>query len=306
MALLTELTKTQVKGILEQYPLAPLKSFSSIEGGALNSSFYLKLEDNSKFVLTICENKSRTEMNQMTELLRELNSQDIPTTKVLLNKEGGAFGEIAQKYYFLKEFIEGNNLTEDTPKNILGEVGQFLGKLHNSSLGDLSMDNKHLGEEFVASILDEIPAGNFKEWLLEKKTFLDQNFPKTSQKGLVHGDVFADNILVSKNHLQGVIDFELASIYPYTFDLGSALVGCCHENPERLEETLSELIKGYEKERKLEPQDIQDILYFAIYNATYLAGWRYREYEVRQTSSSQPKDYRSMQILSQKCQQLFC
>jgi len=96
--------------------------------------------------------------------------------------------------------------------------------------------------------------------------------------GLVHGDIFFDNILFEGNDLTGIIDFEEACNYYKVFDLGMCIVGTCVENGSVSLDKAKSLLAGYESIRKLEDTERKVLPLFSEYGAIATSFWRFRHH----------------------------
>jgi homoserine kinase type II len=94
-------------------------------------------------------------------------------------------------------------------------------------------------------------------------------------KGLIHADIFADNLIFQNGNLVAIIDYEEACIFPLIYDLAMALVGCCRIDNKLSIDLANSLFEGYVKHRDLQLAEVEALPYFVKYAASSTAAWRY-------------------------------
>ena len=125
---LKELVKEEIQNIANDYGLGTVNLCHVLSGGSENSN-YLVTSEQGKFVLTVCEQKSIEDANQLANLLTHLSSCNFKTSKVILNKKEEAISSYHGKPIMVKYFLDGT-VTEDISEDLMFLVGIELGKLH--------------------------------------------------------------------------------------------------------------------------------------------------------------------------------
>ncbi len=120
----------------------------------------------------------------------------------------------------------------------------------------------------------------FGEWLARKESTLGRRLPDGLPTGLIHGDLFPDNVIYHRDRIAAVIDFEEACRYFLAFDLGMALVGLLALSPNLPISTHRPLVDGYQSVRPLTNAEKRSLQTFSEYAAVATAFWRYRQYRI--------------------------
>jgi homoserine kinase type II len=287
MARYSDLTRKDVDELNHYYGLS-IVDFHPMEGGAANSSF-LCTTKNEKIVVTIFGDKSFSEVYKLEKLLQYLSSYEFPTSRIAtLPKNQNQIMILHGKPVLLKKYIAGEvNFTLD--KYMLVQVGKAMGKLHKIPTPDF-LQNKHsFGIQFFPSIIGKSIDPIYDEWLTERYECLNDCFPKNLPTCLIHGDLFADNVIFKGMVLEALIDFEFACNYYRVFDIGMGIVGMCVEEGNINLESAKALIDGYQKIQSLEDVEIEYLQFFVEYAAIALSCWRFWRYNIYATIPERTK-----------------
>jgi homoserine kinase type II len=115
---------------------------------------------------------------------------------------------------------------------------------------------------------------------------------------LIHGDVFFDNMIVQRDQLMAIIDFEEACHYYRSFDLGMVIVGACRDRKGISFEKAGRFIRAYEKEKTLQSLERKTLKTFAVYAAVATSFWRFRQYHLRRPEPRFYDEHVEMQTLA--------
>lgn len=107
-----------------------------------------------------------------------------------------------------------------------------------------------------------------------------KNIPSGLPRGLIHGDLFYDNVVFAGNSFKAVIDFEESCHYYQVFDLGMGIVGLCAEDKRINLQKAWVLINGYQQIRSLEALEVSCLQLFAEYAAIATSAWRFLKYHI--------------------------
>ena len=128
MATYTNLTRESISSILTTYQLGELVSFSLMDGGLANSSCIVSTAK-GKYVLSVCDEKSRQETGQLTKLLGYLNQNGFFTSRLILTKGGEGYCLFDEKPVYVKEYI-GGEMGGEPSEGKIEQVGEALAALH--------------------------------------------------------------------------------------------------------------------------------------------------------------------------------
>lgn len=254
MAVYTVLNIKDITTILTKYNLIPLH-YEGIKDGILNTN-YLIFTAKGKFVLRVLEgHRSYQSEKEELDFLLELNDI-IPCSFPCSTKDGKILIEYNGKMMTLFYFIEGEKLTEIN-EHFLSQIGIILGKMHLFSKNKILNRKTRIDEKYYFSKIDmtKVPiAEDEKKNLLslyKKVSMIDFS---SLPCGVIHNDIFPDNILIKDGFISGVIDFNDSSYAPFIFDLGIVInywIRIKNFSPETEKKYIEVFLTSYESIRKL-------------------------------------------------------
>jgi len=296
MATYTQLSQTDIDYITKEYNL-DIESFSSIDGGAGNSSYRL-CSNERDFVLTVFDEKSYEEVLYLGELLLLLQEYHFSATVPLRLRDSSVVTQYLNKPLMIKEYIYGT-VYEELDKNMLGSIGRNLAKLHLIPIPHYLPKQHSYGLEFFSSLTRVGIDPQYEVWLEEQLDILTQSIPIDLPKALIHGDLFYDNVLFLEKKFQAIIDFEEACNYYRVFDLGMAIVGLCRDGKSIDLNKVEALVGGYQEIIELELRERESLQMFSSYAATATSSWRFWKYNIDLKESDNFRKHWDMAELSQ-------
>lgn len=283
MANYTRLTSIEIKDLMDSFGISEISNFELMEGGSENSSFIVENCDN-KFVLSVYNEKSFDQVRCLAKLLYYLTENDFPTTKIMESTSGELVINYKQKPTILKKYLNGE-VCKNLNLKMLFQLGITIGELHKIPPSEYLPRNFPYGVESFSQVISRFPNREYSKWLKEKHGFICRGLVPQLPTGLVHGDIFWDNVLFERNNLTGIIDFEEACNYYKIFDLGMCIVGTCIENGEISFDKIKSLLIGYESIRKLEDTEREALPLFSEYGAVATSFWRFRHHFITNPQS---------------------
>ncbi len=264
MAVYTRVNSKDINYIEKNYNIGKIKSFTGIKKGIENTNYLLKTE-NKKFILTLFEKRvQKKDLPFFMNLMEKLNRYKINCPKPQRNKKGGFLIEIKSKTASIVSFVEGKDKLKLNPKNCY-EIGKNIAKLHiaskkiklyrkNSlSLKDWPKLLNKIGNK--SKILSPNLNGLMKDSLLEIKN----KWPKNLPYGIIHADLFIDNIFFKKNKFHGYIDFYFACNDFLMYEIAICINALCFDKKNNKfkfnKKKSTNLIKGYSKIRRISDKE---------------------------------------------------
>ena len=279
MVFYTDLTEKEIANFGELFNLGPVKDFHLLEGGSANSNFLL-ITKKGKYVLTICENRTFEQVRPLIALLQHLEAHNFHTSKVFKSHRGEFLLEIYNKPVYLKSYIEGL-----VPRKLslasLEHLGKMIAKLHKIQIFDSIPDVYSYWSNIFTELLATSSSHPYIDWLNQKSQFIEEHLPNDLPRGLVHADIFLDNLIEGIQGQLTIIDFEAVSHSPFIFDIGMALIGVCLEKNNISLRKAKALIKGYQQEREFNQMEKNSLKLFAIYSATAVSAWRFQQFHLK-------------------------
>ncbi len=263
MAVYTHLGLEEILDFLNRYDLEPLTAFHGIREGVENTN-YLLVTERRRLILTIYEKRVAPEdLPFFLGLMDHLAGKGFPCPVPLRDREGRALQRIHGKPAAIVTFLEGRS-----PRRITRErcnaLGRILARLHLDGLDfDIRRENglavpalRPLFESSAARA-DEVEPGLGEELARELET-LEQNWPGGLPAGVIHADLFPDNVFFERDEVTGVIDFYFACNDLLAYDLAICMNAWCFEQFAEFNITKARaLLRGYRQVRSLSAAELE-------------------------------------------------
>ena len=272
----TELKKNEIQKIAAEYNLS-LVDYEPIEEGVGNSNYLLRTRK-KKYVLTIFE-IAWARVDALVKLLSLLAECDFPTTRLLSLATGQMITFSHGKPVLVKRYVSGQ-VAEDLDDAMLFQIGATMAQLHEIIAPDFLADNHACGLQTFLNIVGENIDPEYESWLAQQYNFLKKNIPRDLPRGIIHGDLFYDNVLFEGKKIKAIIDFEEVCQYYKLFDLGMGIVGLCKEETSIDLNKVQWLLNGYQQKRVLEKREKEYLQIFIEYAATSTSSWRYWKFNI--------------------------
>ncbi len=259
MAVYTKINKKDISFINQKFEIEKIINFKGIKQGIENTN-YLLISKNNKFILTIFEKRvSKKEIPFFMNLMDQLNYSKINCPKPLKNKNGKYLIKIKNKTACIVSFLKGKDKKILNLKNCY-DVGKMIALMHLSTSRLKLYRKNSMGVKNLNSLLKSIKFKSKKFTNIEK--FLKINFkdikkkwPKKLPTGIIHGDLFIDNIFFNNNKLSGIIDFYFAANDYFMYEIAICVNALCFENKNSKflmnKKKVKNLINGYESIKKI-------------------------------------------------------
>jgi len=292
----TKLVKPQIESILVQYSLGALLSTTLLSGGSENTNYKLHTSMGD-FVLTLCEQKSLIETQQLADILAHLEQNHFATSKVLPNNDGQLVTLWEGKPVMIKNHLPGS-IRKKLSKPILVSLGQQLAKLHLIKPPVYLKHNVTFGKESFNQIEIYDNNSDFQRWLYSIRSDIQEHVKQDLPKALIHSDVFFNNVIIDDDKLTATImDFEEACCYYRVFDIGMMLVGLCEESDKLNVSNAQSVLAGYQQISQLHANEKQSLQSFAAYAAAATAFWRHKQFRYVMPDPKLRNHYLPMQYL---------
>jgi len=296
LARYTQLLDKDIEEIAGLYGLV-VSSFDSIAGGAENSS-YLLGTDQGRIVLTLFESKTMEEAQRLGKLLRYLEHEEFPSTRLISLPDESLVGSYQEFPVMLKHYLDGQvhkELIEDKCR----QLGGTLARLHALPAPDFLADEPAFGLRRIRRGLAEVRDEGFRKWLSERAAWVEQELAGDLPSGIVHADLFSDNLLFDGEHLVALIDFEDAGHFKLVYDIGMAIVGTCLIGTKIAWPKAAALVESYEEVRELKSSEREAIKASIVYGALSTAYWRYWKYNIRQPTPLRADKHLEMKAVAE-------
>tara|TARA_X000000368_G_scaffold226683_1_gene178929 strand:+ start:11 stop:973 length:963 start_codon:yes stop_codon:yes gene_type:complete len=259
MAVYTKINNQDISYINNKFEIDRIINFKGIKQGIENTNYLLKSK-NKKFILTIFEKRVvKKEIPFFMKLMDRLNNSKINCPKPQKNRNGSYLVKIKNKIACVVSFLNGKDKKSLNLKNCY-DIGKMIAEMHVSSKKINLFRKNSMGVKNLNPLLNSIKFKSKKFTNIEKflKTnFKDikKNWPKKLPNGIIHGDLFIDNIFFSNNKLSGIIDFYFAANDYFMYEIAICINALCFDKTNSKfrinKKKVKNLIKGYERIRKI-------------------------------------------------------
>jgi homoserine kinase type II len=234
MAVYTDVSAEELGEFLKDYDLGPLLSFKGIAEGVENSNFLIET-GSGRFILTLYEKRvKRDDLPFFLGLMGHLADRGITCPLPVKAHDGQALRMLAGRPAAIVTFLEGVSYRKPTVTHCAA-LGATLGSLHEAGKGfgierqnALSIAGWRPLAEQAGERADTIAPG-LAVAIRNELADLEGHWPRTLPAGVIHADLFPNNVLFVGDQLSGVIDFYFAANDAYAYDLAICLNAWCFE-----------------------------------------------------------------------------
>jgi len=279
MSVYTRIGREELASFLSNYQAGQLCDYKGIQSGIENTNYFVDTST-GKFVLTIFEHHTKEELPFFLDLTAFLSEHAIPCAHPKADISGAYLGELKGKPAALVAKLAGKSLEQ--PRIIhCQSVGQVLAKLHNAGQQFPQTRANPRGPHWwheTAKILDGHLTVADQE-LLEDELYFQKQFRLSHlPRGIIHADLFRDNVLFDGDALGGLIDFYYACTDVLLFDLAITVNDWCVNKDLSLNNKLtSALTNAYMQTRPLGQDEIE--AWPVMLRAAALRFWLSRLYD---------------------------
>ena len=259
MAVYTKINKKDIFYINKKFNIEKIISFKGIKQGIENTN-YLLISKNKKFILTIFEKRFfKKEIPFFMKLMDKLNHCKINCPKPLRTINGNYLIKLKNKTACIVSFLEGKDKEKLNSKNCF-EIGKIIARMHLVTKKMKIYRKNSMGIKNLDPLLKSIKfksnkSNNLKKFLVNNFKNIKKNWPKKLPEGIIHGDLFIDNIFFKKNKLSGIIDFYFAGNDFFMYEIAICINALCFDKKkskfEINKQKIKNLIKGYESIKKI-------------------------------------------------------
>jgi len=300
MSVYTELKQADVTAILSDYAIGSLQSFAGIAAGIENSNFFVNT-DQGKFVLTIFERMDEHELPYFMRLMKHLSHHGLSCPDVMVRNDGSLLFDVQNKKGCIVSCLCGRTL-DDLNIAQLRSSGHALATLHLAGADFDEPRSNPTGIRWLSETILDMQADMAKRYgddvaqLLHDELVFQQAQCFELPEGVIHGDLFVDNILFEGDEVSGVIDFYYAHSAPFAMDIAISLnaqaVNLGADDAARMQA----FMEGYEALRPLDGEE--KVALPVLLRLAALRFWTSRLYDAlyprggAMTQTKDPEEYR--------------
>jgi homoserine kinase type II len=230
MFVYTKVERDELVALLRQYDAGELLGYEGISDGIENTNYFVTTVQR-EMVLTLFETHDFEEMGFFLDLMAHVAEHDIPSAHPVADRDGHYLRMFKDKPAALVERLDGTSLDHPTDAQC-ATLGTTMAKMHlavQSFSGTRTNGRGHAWRMATAQKLLAILPEQDAQALRTEMAFQQANTFDQLPSGVIHADLFRDNVLWSGNELTGIIDFYYACNDALLYDLAVAANDWCVE-----------------------------------------------------------------------------
>ena len=263
MAVYTEVSDEDLRAFLGQYDLGEVTAFKGIAEGVENSNYLLHTTEGS-FILTLYEKRvRRQDLPYFVALMEHLAHHGVDCPVPIRGRDDGALRELCGRPAAIVTFLDGLWPRRARPEHcrLLGEAMARMhiagGSFEMRRGNDLSMPGWRPLFENCAARADEVGDG-LAAALDRELGVLAEAWPQDLPSGVIHADLFPDNVFFLGGKLSGIIDFYFACNDFFAYDLAICLNAWCFEPDNSFNVTKARLLlQAYRQVRPFSQSELE-------------------------------------------------
>ncbi len=262
MAVYTEVTDEELSAFVAAYDIGTVLSFKGIAEGVENTNYFLHTSAGS-FIVTLYEKRVReADLPFFLGLMEHLARRGLSCPQPVRNRQGHPLGRLAGRPAAIINFLDGLSIRRPTARHC-GAVGVALAQLHLAGRdfpmrrpNALSLSGWPALFEAAAGDADRVAPG-LAERTRRELDDLAGRWPAGLPSGVIHADLFTDNVFFIGDAVSGLIDFYFACTDAFAYDLAICLNAWCFEPDLSFNVTKGRaMIAGYQAVRTLTEPEI--------------------------------------------------
>jgi homoserine kinase type II len=264
MAVYTKLSKDQLVNFFAKYSLGKIINYKEIKEGIENTNYFIQT-DKGKYILTLYEKRvDKKDLPFFIGLMRNLFDKNFLSPEPIINKNGSYISEILEKKAAVVSFLDGRAKKILSPEDCY-QVGVNSAKLHLITRNLSGKRENKLSVNSWRQIYKKVKKDcskihkNLPSVIEKNLDEIEKNWPKNIPSGIIHADLFPDNIFFKGKKLSGIIDYYFSCNDFYAFEIAICLNALCFDgNNANLSFNVTKakkFIDGYSTIRKLTEQE---------------------------------------------------
>lgn len=256
MAVYTHVSRDDLEAFLGAYDLGALLRHAGVEQGVENTNYIVDTA-RGRFVLTLFEQRTaEADLPFFAAAMAHVAAHGAPAPAPVADRSGRVFGRLCGRPAALFTFLEGRQRMAPSVDDCR-MMGALNARLHLAAGGfspvrenALTLPGWRALADTCRTRADEVAPG-LAALIDDELQFLGARWPATAPKGLVHADLFPDNVFFDDGGVSGVIDFYFACTDLFVYDLALTLNAWAAAGSPFDDARAAALLKGYEAVRRL-------------------------------------------------------
>ncbi len=265
MAVYTDVAADDLSAFLAGYDIGELLAYKGIAEGVENSNFLVHTE-RGYFILTLYEKRvAAKDLPFFLALMEHLHARGISCPQPVQNRKGEVLGEVAGRPAAIITFLDGMWIRRPSPAHCAA-LGEALARLHLAGLdfkrtraNALSLAGWRPLFESCRKRAHELHR-DLEQFLDAELSHLETEWPHGLANGVIHADLFPDNVFFLGDRLSGLIDFYFACTDALAYDVAICLNAWCFETDLSYNVTKGRsLLHAYARVRPLSSSELESL-----------------------------------------------
>jgi homoserine kinase type II len=261
MSVHTPLTTLDVEQLLSHYAIGNYVKHQGILAGVTNTNYWLNTTK-GQFVITLFEQDSPDRLDFFLQLMRFLATHGLACPQTINDKQQRLQHCLHNKPVAIIEFLPGDTQTIVTAKQCFA-IGKATAELHATtarfSVACPANLRGHLWHQQSIVRLHDVLTPTDKELLTHEWEFIQRQSWEHLPQGIIHADLFRDNVLFLEDTITGLIDFYYACQHYLLMDLAVIINDWCVTAGKQDDALYDAVLAGYQTVRRLSPQEKQHL-----------------------------------------------
>jgi homoserine kinase type II len=263
VAVYTEVSDDQLAAFLADYDIGEMMAFKGIAEGVENTNYMLHTKRGYYFLTLYEKRVEAKDLPFFIGLMEHCAARGINCPQPVKNRKGQALGELAGRPAAIITFLEGISVRRPSTAHCAA-VGSALARFHDAGQGfPIRRENAlgpngwmKLADQTIARA-DEVAPG-LAELIADEVAYVSARWPKNLPAGVIHADLFPDNVFFLGDRLSGLIDFYFACNDFFAYDVAICLNAWCFEIDGSFNVTKGKaLLSNYNAVRALSNPEIE-------------------------------------------------
>lgn len=251
MSVFTTLSLEEVRQWLAPFNVGELQTLRGIAAGITNTNYFVETSQ-SRFVLTVFEKNDFDELPYFVHLMTHLSRHGIPCPKPIMDQHHTALHRIHSKPALMVSCLKGSDVSQPNLKQIEA-VARMLARMHVAGLDFHEQSHNQRGQGWRVMTAQQVmpKLAPVQQHLLQEELEFQHGLDLSKlPHGVIHGDLFRDNVLFDGDVLGGFIDFYYACHDVLAYDVAIAANEWCVDAAGNfVDEKLTVFMQAYQAER---------------------------------------------------------
>ncbi|MBH62861.1 MAG: homoserine kinase [Alphaproteobacteria bacterium] len=255
MAVYTEVSNDDLERFVAEYDIGQVTSIKGIAEGVENSNYLMQTETGT-FILTIYEKRVKPQdLPFFLGLMDHLAAAGIPCPTPIHGKDGQALRQVSGKPAAIVSFLDGVWPKGRTPSHC-AELGEAVARMHVAGSGFEMRRPNDLRVKAWRPLFDSCRDGaeqvmpGLETEIAAELDHLEKMWPTDLPEGVIHADLFPDNVFFLGGKLSGIIDFYFACNDCFAYEIAICLNAWCFEPDHQFNVTKAKhLLSAYRRVR---------------------------------------------------------